>query len=262
MTDALLVDRADGVATLTLNRPDSLNSLDTPTKEALRDTLADVGADPAIRAVVLTGAGRAFCVGQDLREHVQSLDTAEQGESLSTVREHYNPIVRTITEMPKPVVAAVRGMAAGAGASLAFVCDFRIGGPKTAFLLAFANVGLAADTGASWTLPHLVGRAKALELLMLAQPIDAATSERIGLLTELVDDDERVLPAAQEFAARLAKGPTFAYGQIKRQLLATGTLADSLEVEAVTQALCGDTADHKNATAAFVKKQKPVFEGR
>jgi 2-(1,2-epoxy-1,2-dihydrophenyl)acetyl-CoA isomerase len=259
VTDALLVDRAGGVATLTLNRPDSLNSLDTATKEALRDTLADVGADPAIRAVVLTGAGRAFCVGQDLREHVQNLESSER---LSTVREHYNPIVRTITEMPKPVIAAVRGMAAGAGASLAFVCDFRIGGPKTAFLLAFANVGLAADTGASWTLPHLVGRAKALELLMLAQPIDSASSERLGLLTQLVDDDERVLPAAQEFAEKIAKGPTFAYGQIKRQLLATGTLAESLEVEAVTQALCGETDDHKNATAAFVKKEKPVFEGR
>jgi len=259
VTDALLVDRADGVATLTLNRPDSLNSLDTPTKNALRDTLADVGADPAVRAVVLTGAGRAFCVGQDLREHVQNL---ESPDNLSTVREHYNPIVRTITEMPKPVIAAVRGMAAGAGASLAFVCDFRIGGPKTAFLLAFANVGLAADTGASWTLPYLVGRAKALELLMLAQPIDAATSERIGLLTELVDDDEKVITRAQEFAKKMAQGPTFAYGQIKRQLLATGTLADSLEIEAVTQALCGDTADHKNATAAFVNKQKPVFEGR
>jgi 2-(1,2-epoxy-1,2-dihydrophenyl)acetyl-CoA isomerase len=259
VTDALLVDRAGGVATLTLNRPDSLNSLDTATKEALRDTLADVGADPAIRAVVLTGAGRAFCVGQDLREHVQNLESAEK---LSTVREHYNPIVRTITEMPKPVIAAVRGMAAGAGASLAFVCDFRVGGPKTAFLLAFANVGLAADTGASWTLPHLVGRAKALELLMLAQPIDAATSERLGLLTQLVDNDEDVITKAQEFAEKLANGPTFAYGQIKRQLLATGTLEESLEVEAVTQALCGETEDHKNATAAFVKKEKPVFEGR
>jgi 2-(1,2-epoxy-1,2-dihydrophenyl)acetyl-CoA isomerase len=261
VTDALLVDRAGGVATLTLNRPDSLNSLDTATKEALRDTLADVAADPAVRAVVLTGAGRAFCVGQDLREHVQMLENPDR-EALSTVREHYNPIVRTITGMPKPVIAAVRGMAAGAGASLAFVCDFRIGGPKTAFLLAFANVGLAADTAASWTLPRLVGRAKALELLMLAQPVDAATSERLGLLTQLVDDDERVLTAAQEFAERLANGPTFAYGQIKRQLAATGSLDESLELEAVTQALCGETEDHRNATAAFVNKQKPVFEGR
>ena len=261
MTDALLVDRAGGVTTLTLNRPDSLNSLDTATKEALRDTLADVAGDPAVRAVVLTGAGRAFCVGQDLREHVQKLESPGS-ESLSTVREHYNPIVEAIVGMPKPVIAAVRGMAAGAGASLAFACDFRVGGPKTAFLLAFANVGLAADTGASWTLPRLVGRAKALELLMLAQPVDAATSERLGLLTQLVGDDEQVVTAAQEFAQRLADGPTFAYGQIKRQLAATGTLAESLEFEAVTQALCGETDDHKNATASFVKKQKPVFEGR
>jgi 2-(1,2-epoxy-1,2-dihydrophenyl)acetyl-CoA isomerase len=261
VTDALLVDRADGVATLTLNRPDSLNSLDTATKEALRDALADVANDPAVRAVVIAGAGRAFCVGQDLREHVQTLGNRD-APPLSTVVEHYNPIVRTIAEMPKPVIAAVRGMAAGAGASLAFICDFRIGGPKTAFLLAFANVGLAADTGAAWSLPRLVGRAKALELLMFAQPVDATTSRQLGLLTELVDDDQDVLPKAQQLAARLAKGPTFAYGQIKRQLATTGSLDDVLEVEAVTQALCGGTADHRNATMAFVNKETPVFEGR
>jgi 2-(1,2-epoxy-1,2-dihydrophenyl)acetyl-CoA isomerase len=261
VTDALLVDRADGVATLTINRPDSLNSLDTATKEALRDALIDVAADAGVRAVVLAGAGRAFCVGQDLREHVQSLQSGE-GAALSTVREHYNPIARAIAEMPKPVVAAVRGMAAGAGASLAFMTDFRIGGPKTAFLMAFANVGLAADTGASWSLPRLVGRAKALELLLLAEPVDAQTSLRLGLLTRLVDDDEQVRPAAQELAARLAKGPTVAYGQIKRQLVATGSLENVLAVEADAQSLCGHTEDHRNATAAFVKREKPVFEGR
>ena len=261
MTDALLVDRADGVATVTLNRPDSLNSLDTPTKEALRDTLATLAADQDVRAVVLTGAGRAFCVGQDLREHVESLE-AGTGASLSTVREHYNPIAALIVEMPKPVIAAVRGMAAGAGASLAFLADFRVGGPKTAFLMAFANVGLAADTGASWSLPRLVGRAKALELLLFAEPVDAATAHRLGLLTRLVDDDEQVLPTALALAKRFAAGPTFAYGQIKRQLAAAGTLAEILELEAEAQAACGQTADHHQATAAFVRKEKPTFTGR
>ena len=261
MTDALLVDRADGVATVTLNRPDSLNSLDTPTKEALRDTLGALAADQDVRAVVLTGAGRAFCVGQDLREHVESLE-AGTGASLSTVREHYNPIAALIVEMPKPVIAAVRGMAAGAGASLAFLADFRVGGPKTAFLMAFANVGLAADTGASWSLPRLVGRAKALELLLFAEPVDSATAHRLGLLTQLVDDDEQVLPTAVALAKRFAAGPTFAYGQIKRQLAASGTLAEILELEAEAQAACGQTADHHQATAAFVRKEKPTFTGR
>ena len=139
-------------------------------------------------------------------------------------------------------------MAAGAGASLAFLADFRIGGPSTAFLMAFANVGLAGDTGASWTLPRLVGHAKAIELLMLAEPVPAAEADRLGLLTRLVDDDEQVLPAAQELAARLAAGPTVAYGAIKRQLSIgdAGTLSEALAAEAQAQAICGATADHRN----------------
>jgi 2-(1,2-epoxy-1,2-dihydrophenyl)acetyl-CoA isomerase len=260
MTDVLLVDRTDGVVTLTLNRPDSMNSLDVALKVALREALEAVAADPLARAVVLTGAGRAFCVGQDLREHVTAL---EAGESLNTVAEHYNPVVRALATMPKPVIAAVRGMAAGAGASFSLLADFRIGGPRTAYLMAFANVGLAADSGASWTLPRLVGYAKATELLMLAESVQAAEAHRIGLLTQLLDDDEAVLPAAQELAARLAAGPTVAYGLIRRQLHtgASGTLDEALDEESVVQQLAGETADHRNATAAFVAKQKPVFTG-
>jgi 2-(1,2-epoxy-1,2-dihydrophenyl)acetyl-CoA isomerase len=189
---------------------------------------------------------------------------AEQGTTMSTVRDHYNPIAELLVGMHKPVIAAVRGMAAGAGASLAFLADFRIGGPKTAFLMAFANVGLAADTGASWTLPRLVGRAKALELLMFAEPVDAPTALGLGLLTRLVDDDEQVLPTAVALAERLAAGPTIAYGQIKHQLAIGGScsLTEALENEARTQALCGQTADHQSATAAFVRKEKPIFGGR
>jgi 2-(1,2-epoxy-1,2-dihydrophenyl)acetyl-CoA isomerase len=263
MSDPLLVDRDGAVVTVTLNRPDSLNSLDTALKEALRDTLADLERDKSCRAVVLTGAGRAFCVGQDLREHVETLESGSI-DPLGTVRAHYNPIASTVANMPKPVIAAVRGMAAGAGASLAFLADFRIGGPKTTFLMAFANVGLAADTGASWSLPRLVGHAKAVELLMLAEPVPSAEAMRLGLLTRLVDDDDVVLPTAQEFAARLAAGPTVAYGAIKRQLSVgdAGTLSEALAAEAQAQAITGATADHRNATTAFVNKQKPVFEGR
>ncbi len=263
MTDPLLIDTADGVTTLTMNRPDSLNSLDVSLKEALRDAVVELSTDPACRAVVLTGAGRAFCVGQDLREHVQTLESATT-DPLATVKEHFNPLVQHLAGMPKPVVAAVRGMAAGAGASLAFLADFRIGGPGTRFLMAFANVGLAGDTGASWTLPRLVGYAKATELLMLAEPVKADEAQRIGLLSQLVDDDERVLPVAQELAARLAAGPTVAYGQIKRQLAigAAGGLTEALDAEYHAQAACGATADHREATEAFVNKRRPHFTGR
>jgi 2-(1,2-epoxy-1,2-dihydrophenyl)acetyl-CoA isomerase len=259
---SLLVDRAEGVATLTLNRPDSLNSLDVDLKESLRDTLAQLAGDPQVRAIVLTGAGRAFCVGQDLREHVGLLESGSH-TPLDTVRAHYNPIVTLLAGMPKPVVAAVRGMAAGAGAGLAFLADFRIGGPKTAFLMAFANVGLAADTASSWTLPRLVGHAKATELLMLAEPVPAAEAARLGLLTTLVDDDEKVLPTAIALATRLAAGPTVAYGQIKRELLAAeaGTLTEALEVEADAQATAGATSDHRESTAAFVAKRPMTFTG-
>src|SRR5258705_4754175 len=218
MTDALLVERTDnGVAVLTLNRPDALNALDDALKVALRDTLEELSNDASVRAVLLTGAGRAFCVGQDLREHVVSLESGA-GSSLSTVSEHYNPIAELIVGMPKPVVAAVRGMAAGAGASLALLADFRVGGPKTAFLMAFANVGLAGDTGISWTLPRLVGHAKAVELLLLAEPVKAPEAARLGMLTSLVETDDEVLPAARELAERLACGPTVAYRSIQPAL--------------------------------------------
>nr|WP_240942204.1 enoyl-CoA hydratase-related protein [Planosporangium thailandense] len=259
----MLVERVDGIATLTLNRPDSLNSLDVALKVALRETLGELAADPSCRAILLTGAGRAFCVGQDLRQHVETLQSGTS-DPLGTVREHYNPVATLLAEMPKPVVAAVRGMAAGAGASLAMLADFRIGGPGTGFLMAFANVGLAGDTGASWALPRLVGHARATELMLLAEPVRAEEALRLGLLTKLVEDDEEVLPAARALAARLASGPTVAYAQIKRQLRigGTGTLAEALEAEYEAQKVSGATADHRNATYAFVNKQRPVFEGR
>jgi len=212
---------------------------------------------------VLTGAGRAFCTGQDLQEHARTLERPG-ADPLATVREHYNPLAHKLANLTKPVVAAVRGMAAGAGASLSFLADFRIGGPGTRFLMAFANVGLAGDTGASWSLPRLVGHAKAVELLMLAEPVPAPEAHRLGLLTRLVDSDDAVLPAAQELAARLAAGPTVAYGAIKVQLAVgdTGTLNDALAAEAQAQTICGRTEDHRNATGAFLRKQRPVFQGR
>jgi 2-(1,2-epoxy-1,2-dihydrophenyl)acetyl-CoA isomerase len=258
---SLQLTHDQGVATITLNRPESLNSLNTELKRELAEALGDVVADSEVRSVVLTGAGRAFCVGQDLREHVASLESGNS--SLDTVVRDYNPISLALATVPKPVVAAVRGAAAGAGASLALLADFRVGGPSTSFLMAFARVGLAGDTGASWTLPRLVGHAKATELLMLAEPVTATEAQRLGLLTKLVDDDELVVATAQEFAARLAQGPTTAYGQIKRELWegASIGLKEALELEASAQAICGATTDHRESTFAFVNKQKPKFTG-
>ena len=262
MSDVLLIERSDGVATMTLNRPESMNSLSLELKQALVSAVEELSADESVRAVVLTGTGRGFCVGQDLREHVGMLESGDPAP-LSTVVEHYNPIVLGLAGMPKPVIAAVNGMAAGAGAGLTFACDFRIVSKSAAFLLAFANVGLTLDSGVSWTLPRLIGAARASSLALLAEPINAEAALEMGLVNALVEP-ERVLPAAQELALRLAAGPTAAYGAIKASMAyaASSTLAESLAKEAELQTAMGRTADHRNATAAFVAKQKPVFLGR
>jgi 2-(1,2-epoxy-1,2-dihydrophenyl)acetyl-CoA isomerase len=261
VTDVLLVDRSEGVATVTLNRPESMNSLSVELKETLAAALVQLADDDAVRAVVLTGAGRGFCVGQDLREHVGLLESNDPAP-LNTVTEHYNPIVRALAGMPKPVVAAVNGMAAGAGAGLAFACDFRIASSSAGFLLAFANVGLTLDSGVSWTLPRLIGASRATALALLAEPITAEAALEMGLVNAVVEPD-KVLPAATELATRLAAGPTLAYAAIKQSIAyaATHSLDDSLDMEAELQARCGATEDHRNATAAFVAKQKPQFRG-
>ncbi len=261
MTDSVLRQIDGAVATITINRPEARNALTAQSKIALLEALRDCGADPGVRAVVLTGAGQAFCSGQDLREHAELLEAG--AAPLNTVREHYNPIIQTVTAMPKPVIAALPGVAAGAGASLAFACDFRIAAQRASLLLAFARVGLGADSGASWTLPRLVGPAKAAELLMLAEPVDSATALRLGLVTLVVPDDQ-LTGATAELAARLAQGPTLAYAAIKESLQygATHRLGESLEKEAELQTRLGDTEDHKAATLAFVNKRTPTFHGR
>jgi 2-(1,2-epoxy-1,2-dihydrophenyl)acetyl-CoA isomerase len=258
----LHVDRSGAVVTLTLQRPESMNSLSVPLKEALRDTLAELARDDAVRAVVLTGAGRGFCVGQDLREHAALLNAGDAAP-LATVREHYNPIVTSLATMPKPVIAAVNGVAAGAGAGFAFACDFRIAARSAAFLIAFANVGLSLDSGVSWTLPRLIGSARAAALALLAEPVAADAALSMGLVNAVVEP-ERVLPAAQELAGRLAAGPTAAYAAIKQALAfsSCATLEDALANEARLQAAMGATEDHRGATAAFLAKAQPSFSGR
>jgi 2-(1,2-epoxy-1,2-dihydrophenyl)acetyl-CoA isomerase len=262
MTDALRYDVTDAVATITMNRPEAMNALNTELKVALRDTLAEAAADDGVRAVVLTGSGRAFCVGQDLREHAENL-TADPRACWETVRAHYNPIVLSIATMAKPVVAAINGAAAGAGASFAFASDFRIMADDARFSLAFSMVGLTADSGGSWTLPRLVGHAKATELLMKSATVTAAEAATLGLVTDLVPAQD-VAGTAAELAATLAAGPTVAYGAIKRSLAysATHSLADSLGFEDEMQTLAGTSEDHRNAVTAFLSKEKPVFKGR
>ena len=262
MSDVLLVERNEGVATLVLNRPESMNSLSVELKEALLAAATDVSADPSVRAVVLAGTGRGFCVGQDLREHVALLEAGDPAP-LSTVARHYNPLVLALARMPKPVIAAVNGMAAGAGAGLTFACDFRIAAKSAGFLLAFANVGLTLDSGASWTLQRLIGSARATALAITAEPITAEAALEMGLVNAVVEDAERVLPAAQELAARLAAGPTAAYAAIKQSIAfaASSDLESALATEDALQTAMGRTEDHRNATAAFVAKQKPTFVG-
>ena len=258
---ALLVDDRDGVRTLTLNRPEAFNSLTVELKELLLAALTDAAAAPEVRAVVLTGAGKAFCAGQDLKEHVAALRSNDPAP-FRTVAEHYNPIVRALTTMPKPVIAAVNGMAAGAGASFAYACDLRVAARSAKFLMAFATIGLTADSGASWTLPRLIGYGRAMELMLLAKPVTAEQALTIGMITEVVDDGT-ALATAQDLAARMAAGPTTGYAKIKAalQTAAAGDLEQALAAEDRAQSLLGATTDHREAVDAFVQKRTPTFTG-
>ncbi|MHB2022290.1 MAG: enoyl-CoA hydratase/isomerase family protein [Mycobacteriales bacterium] len=260
MNDQLRYQKVGAVATITLARPGSLNALDRPMKQALLAAVQRAGQTAEVRAVVLAGEGRAFCVGQDLQEHAQTL--AGGGAVMATVLEHYNPIVQALREMPKPVIAAVGGTAAGAGAALAFACDFRLATPDAVFLTAFARIALGPDSGMSWTLPRLVGPARATRLLLLAEPLPAPTALEWGAVDELVAAD-KLAGRAAAFAAELAAGPTQAYAAIKAALH-FGTshgFAETLAKEAELQARCGATEDHLAATEAFLAKTPVSFRG-
>lgn len=262
MPDPVLLDVTEGVATLTLNRPEGMNSLTVEAKVALNAAVAQVRADNRVRALVLTGSGRAFCVGQDLREHAALLAAGDPAP-LSTVTKHYNPLVTALSELPYPTVAAINGTAAGAGLALACALDLRVGATGARYTTAFAGVGLAADSGLSWTLPRLVGAGRAAQLLLLADPFTTEQALAMGLLDALVAPEE-VLPTAQELAARLAAGPTVALGGIKQAMRfgASHTLVETLAEEDLLQTRAGATQDHRRAVEAFLAKEKPVFEGR
>ena len=249
---------ADRVATITLDRADALNALTVPLKEELLAALARVGADPAIGAVVLTGAGRAFCAGQDLRERLEPGAAPLEIE----IRERYNPIILAMRRLEKPIVGAINGIAAGAGASLAFACDVRIAAEGASFLLAFARVGLVPDSGATWLLPRLVGAAKAAELALTGEALSAADAERLGLVARVVPA-ESVVTEAQAMAARLGSMAPRAVALTKRALESswTASLEDQLELEAELQGIAGATTDHAEGIAAFMEKRPPRFTG-
>ncbi len=262
-TAPVLLDVVDAVATITLNRPDAMNGLDVATKDRLLERVQQVAADPAVRCVVLTGSGRAFCVGQDLKEHLAGLKGDSDVPLSDTVEKHYNPIVLAVATMPKPVIAAVNGVAAGAGASLAFAADFRILVDSAGYNTSFAGVALSCDTGSSWTLPRLVGTAKAMELLYFPRTVSAQEALELGLATQVVTEGE-FRQAVGELATRLAAGPTVAFGSIRQAVAhsAAHPLEESLAFEAEKMALTGGTEDHLAAVDAFVAKEKPVFQGR
>jgi 2-(1,2-epoxy-1,2-dihydrophenyl)acetyl-CoA isomerase len=262
------LDVAGPVATITLERPAAYNAVTRKLLRSLLITLQDVAADPAVRAVVVTGAGKGFCAGQALDDpDTMRLDpdTARfdlQADLYNAVVDGFNPVIHLLLTMEKPIVAAVNGVAAGAGFGVALACDFRIVAQTAAFTTAFAKIGLVPDSGVSLLLPRIIGYARALELCMLSGKIDAAAAQALGLVTELVPFED-VVSRAQAFAAQLAAGPK-ALGLIKRELVrnALGDIVGALAYEAEVQSVAGDTSDAREGITAFGEKRKPVFAGR
>ncbi|MEA2577236.1 MAG: 2-(1,2-epoxy,2-dihydrophenyl)acetyl-CoA isomerase [Chloroflexota bacterium] len=259
MTDGLRVDVDGPVATITLDRPEALNALTVPVKVALRQALERLAVDRAVRAVILTGAGRAFCAGQDLAEREEP-DAAPLDVEL---RERYNPIILALRAMGQPVIAAVNGVAAGAGASIAFACDLRIAAEDARFVLAFGRIGLVPDSGATWFLPRLIGQARAAELALVGDPISADEALRIGLVSRVVPNDE-LLTEARALADRIAAGAPMAVALTKGALerAASIDLETALEGEAKLQGIAGASADHAEGLAAFREKRAPRFTGQ
>jgi len=258
VTDGLRIEVDDAVATLTLDRPEALNALTVPLKVALREAFESLATDRDVRAVILTGAGRAFCAGQDLAER----DRPDAAPLEVEVRDRYNPIIRAIRSMGQPVIAAVNGVAAGAGASLAFACDLRIAAEEARFVLAFGRIGLVPDSGATWFLPRLVGPAKAAELALVGEAVDAQEALRLGLVSRVVPPGE-LLSEARGLAGRIAEGAPLAIALTKEALQrsATVTLDEALEGEAKLQGIAGASADHAEGLAAFKEKRSPRFTG-
>lgn len=263
MSDVVLYEVDGGIATITLNRPESLNALNQEISHAFTDALTGAAEDTAVRVVLVAAAGKGFSSGADLADVETKMDAGERFVPSDILRDRYHRFVHAIVEMEKPVIAAVNGVAAGAGASIALACDFRIASDKARFFQAFIKIGLIPDSGANYFLPHLVGYAKALELAMLGDIIDAQTALEIGLVHRVVPHDD-LMKEARAFAEQFASGPTHAYGLTKKSLRygATHGLAETLEYEADLQDQAALTRDATEGIKAFREKRAPNFEGR
>ncbi|MCO6450634.1 MAG: enoyl-CoA hydratase/isomerase family protein [Caldilineales bacterium] len=249
----------DGVATITLNRPDRLNSLTQKMTRELLDAIKVCGRDDAIRAVVVTGAGKGFCAGQDLAEFQEAVGTTSVSEHLQG---GFNRIVLSLYELEKPVIASVNGVAAGAGLGVVLACDLRIASEKASFTAAFIGIGLVPDSGVSWFLHRQLGPARAFEFLVTGERLSAAQALGLGLVNRVATTDD-LESATQELAARLAQGPTRGIGLTKRVLhrAASLDLAQTLAYEALSQDIAHATADHREGVAAFLEKRPPQFKG-
>jgi 2-(1,2-epoxy-1,2-dihydrophenyl)acetyl-CoA isomerase len=249
---------ADGVLTLTLNRPEALNAFNRAMKDELLAAFKEAARDTRVRVVVLTGAGRGFCAGQDLKEP-PSTDAPDLGAEL---RARYNPLILAMRRLEKPIIGAINGVAAGAGCSLALACDIRVAAEGATFVQSFGRVGLAPDTGSSWFLPRMIGLAQAADMLFSAEPVDAHTAQRIGLVNRVVPAG-RLTEEARVEAARLAAGSPVALALAKRAINYSldHDLAASLEHEAQLQSIAGHSDDHREGVSAFVEKRPPKFKG-
>ena len=269
LSPAVRYEATEAVATITLDRPDVLNAFDRALKEELLAALKRAAKDRDVRVVIITGAGRAFSAGQDLRERqapaadAPDVTTTAQAAPLDEeLRARYNPIVETIRAMPKPVIAAVNGVAAGAGMSLALACDLRIASEHASFIEVFGRVGLVPDTGSTWFLPRLVGAAKALELMWTTDPVDAPTALTLGLVNRVVPADA-LMKETRALALRLASAAPLALALTKRAVqhgLESG-LAETLDYEASLQGIAGRSKDYAEGVAAFIDKRPARFTG-
>jgi 2-(1,2-epoxy-1,2-dihydrophenyl)acetyl-CoA isomerase len=262
MSGTVLVERDGGVKIITLNRPERLNSFTVEMHGALRDALHEAASEQACRAVLLTGAGRGFCAGQDLSDRAvaPSAERRDPGESLE---ERYNPLVRQMRGMPKPIIVAVNGVAAGAGANLALHGDIVLAAKSARFIQSFAKIGLMPDSGGTWTLTHLLGEARAKALAMLAEPLSAEQAAQWGLIWKTVDNSE-LMTEARALATHLAAQPTQALATIKRAIhaAASSTLDQQLDLERDGQRSLGFTDDYAEGVAAFMEKRTPMFTGQ